>query len=229
MLGVAAGFMAQRFLWPRTAMQAFLQRSAGQLDLCVQAVRGENGVSGSRYLARLLSAYTKQLSLLLQTHQQASREPVERALDDARRAELLSLTQNLFDASVGARRWAIGNEAAAPQESAAALASLHEALTHQDETLVASLNAAAGALRGIGTAPDSGLGEARAAVDAQIDALRARADLARADDERLTSQLLARLAASRRLVESQLQLEVWLADWHRAQVTHPDAVLAPAG
>jgi hypothetical protein len=227
-LGEAAGLIAQRFLWPRTAMQIFTERAAGQLDLCLRALgdggRGDERAAPDRNAAGLVSAYAKQLTLLGQLHAQAHAEPVERALDDTRRAELLALTQDLFDASLGARRSLDGKEAAAPQDAAAALAPLREALTHQDETLVASLNAAAGALRGSGPGPDSSLGEARAAAEAQIDALRGRADLARALDARETGELLAELAASRRLVESQLAVETWLADWRRAVRSLSDSV-----
>jgi uncharacterized membrane protein YccC len=233
LLGVAVGLIAQRVLWPRTAMQIFTQRAAGQLDLCLRALgggeRGTEGAARSGDAAGLVSAYAKQLTMLGQLHAQAHAEPIERTLDDTRRAELLALLQELFDASLHTRKWVVWNEAAATQDAAAALARLREALTRHDEALVASLKSAAAALRGSGPAPDSRLGEARAAVDAQIDSLRGRADLDSSLDPGRFGEILAQLAAGRRLVESQLQLEAWLADWQRAQVTHPDAARTPAG
>jgi len=232
LLGVAAGLVAQRALWPRTAMQTFTERAAAQLDLCLRALgggeRGSEGAAARGWdAAGLVGAYAKQLTLLGQLHAQAHVEPVERGLDDTRRAELLALTQDLFDASLRARRWVVGKEATVPEHAAAAVAPLREVLAHQDEALFASLRAAAGALRGTGPGLDSCLGEARAAVVAQIDARRGRSDPARAVDARRTGEFLARLAASRGLVESQLQLEAWLADWQRAQTTPSVPALSP--
>jgi len=225
LLGVAAGLIAQRVLWPRTAMQTFTERAAAQLDLCVRALRpGEQSTEGAasgQDTATLVSAYAKQLTLLGQLHAQAHAEPVERGLDDTRRAELLALTQDLFDASLHAQRWRVGKEAAVPQSAAAALAPLREALTHLADAIVASLIAAASALRGSGPEPDHSLGEARAAVEAQLDALRGRTDLARAGDPRRAGDFLAQLAATRQLVDSELRIEAWLADWSQARRQDP--------
>jgi len=216
LLGLATGRVAQLFLWPRTAMQTFLERAAAQLELCLRALGGAGprtgGVAQGRDAAGLVSAYAKQLTLLGQLHAQAHVEPVERALDDGRRAELLVITQDLFDASLGA------DQAPSREEGAeAALAPLREALHRQADALVASLTTAAGALRGAEPEPGSGLAEARAAVESQLDALRTRPDLARAAGARRTGEFLARLAASRRLVDSQLHVEAWLAEWRKAQ------------
>jgi uncharacterized membrane protein YccC len=219
LLGLATGRVAQLFLWPRTAMQIFLERAAAQLELCLRALGGAE--PGSEATARgragLVSAYAKQLTLLGQLHAQAHVEPVERALDDGRRAELLVVIQDLFDASLGGDQTPSGAEDALLEEAEAALAPLREALHRQTEVLVASLTAAAGALRGGEPEPGSRLAEARAAFESQLDALRARPDLADAAGARRTDEFLARLAASRRLVDSQLQLEAWLAEWRKAQ------------
>jgi uncharacterized membrane protein YccC len=231
-LGLVAALIAQRLLWPSTAMQIFTQRAAAQLDTCLQALgnaeRDREGAARDQYIGGIVSARAKQLSLLGQLHAQAQAEPVERALDDTRRAALLALGQDLFDASLRAPRWRVGNEAAAPSDAAAALTSLREALAQQDAMLVASLKASAAALRGSGTSPDSRLREAHAAVDAQTDALSGHADLATEGDTRLTLELRAQLAASGALVESQLQLEAWLEDWHRAQGMQPDSARTTA-
>ncbi|MBW2397552.1 MAG: FUSC family protein, partial [Deltaproteobacteria bacterium] len=96
-LGEAAGLIAQRVLWPRTAMQIFTARAAAQLDLCLRALgdgeRSSEAAARGKAAAGLVSAYAKQLTQLGQLHAQAHAEPVERALDDTRRAELLALTQ----------------------------------------------------------------------------------------------------------------------------------------
>jgi hypothetical protein len=217
MLGVAAGFVAQRFLWPRTAMQAFLQRSAGQLDLCAQAVRGENRVSGSHNLARLQIAYAKQLTQLLQLHQQASREPVERALADERRSKLLALTQELFDASIRSRREsaAITEIRSSPAENDFPLTPLRRALVGEDEALPHSMTLAAGALREDESRANAGLGEAHAEVEAQIEALSGRDGLTALDRQKI-AQLISGIASRRMLVDTQLQIEAWIADWQTA-------------
>jgi uncharacterized membrane protein YccC len=217
MLGVAAGFIAQRFLWPRTAMQAFLQRSAGQLDLCAQAFSDENCVSGSRSFARLLSAYAKQLALLLQLHQQASREPVERALADERRSKLLALTQELFDASIHARREsnATTETRTPPAEIDLSLTPLRRALVGEDKALLDSMSLAAGAFREDESCANTGLGEAHAEVETQIEVLFGRDDLTALDRQNV-AQLISGIASRRMLVEAQLQIEAWIADWQTA-------------
>jgi predicted transcriptional regulator len=217
MLGVVIGFIAQRLLWPRTAMQVFLQRSAGQLELCAQAAQGENAVSDPRDVARLLSTYAKQLAQLLQLHQFASREPVERALSDERRSKLLALTQALFDASVRSRREStavteIGNHA---DETEALLAPLYRALVKEEEALTRSITSAAQALREDESAVSAGLNEAHAEVEAQIVALRGRDDL-EALERQKALQVIAAVSSRRALVETQLQIEAWIADWRAA-------------
>jgi uncharacterized membrane protein YccC len=217
MVGIAAGFVAQRFLWPRTAMQAFLQRSAGQLDLCAQPVGVGKRASGSRDVAPLLSAYARQLAQLLQLHRQASREPVERALTDERRAKLLSLTQELFDASIRSRRepTAIPEGGRLAAESDSPLAPLARALAREDEALIQSLARAAQALREHDGRPNADLGDAHAGVEEQLEALRER-DALPARERPGALQLISRAASRRMLVEIQLQIEAWIVDWQTA-------------
>jgi predicted nucleic acid-binding protein len=209
-VGLAAGLIAQRMLWPRTAMQTFTERAAGQLDLCLRALRdgerGSEGVARGQDAAGLVSAYAKQLTLLGQLNAQAHAEPVERALDDRRRGELLALTQDLFDASL--------RTPPAPEEGAQPAADA--ALRRQDEALVASLVAVAEALRGGAAEPGPDLREAHDAVEVQLDAVRGDPDAARGLGARGTDALLASLDARRFLAARQLAIEDWLADWRRA-------------
>jgi hypothetical protein len=235
-LGLAVALIAQRCLWPSTAMQIFTQRAAAQLDLCSRALaeggRDSKAAARSQDAADLVSTYAKQLSLLGQLHAQAHAESVEQALDDTRRASLLALIQALFDASLRAPRWRGGNEMSVPPEAEPALTPLLESLAQRDAVLVARLKATADALRGHvpepGSSFDTSLAEARAAVGVQVDALRGRADLSHEIDTSAAAEFLAQLAASDRLVESQLKLEAWLADWHRAQGGQPDAARTSA-
>ena len=223
LLGVAFGLIAQRMLWPRTAMQTFTSRVAGQLALCISVRKRPQRTAEET--ADLLSEYAKQLSLLGQLHAQAHAEPVERALNDERRMDLLTLVHECFDAVLRAPLWQSKAEVAATGEAAAALAPLLETLIHLDEELVASLEATAAALRGDGPPPDASLREARAAVEAQLDALRGRPELAAAADAAQTARFLARLASSSWLVDSQLRLEDWLAEWQRdREATSADAM-----
>ncbi len=127
-VGLTAGLIAQAVLWPRTAMQTFTERAAAQLDLCLRALHGTERAAGD--MASLVGAYAKQLTLLGQIHAQAHVEPVERALDDRRRGELLALTQDLFDASL--RTPPAPGDAAEPGTDIA-LAPLRAALQRQDE------------------------------------------------------------------------------------------------
>jgi hypothetical protein len=170
-----------------------------------------------------VGAYAKQLSLLGQLHAQAHREPVERALDDERRAGLLALTQDLFDATLRAPRPGPPEAKSVPEDVRAALAPLREALVRQDQTLGASLATACRTLRGdlAGVdsdlpGVDSDLGEARRSVETQLDAIRGRRDLARAFDARATDDFLAQVDSGRHLAACQLAIEAWLADWRRA-------------
>jgi len=219
-LGLAAGLIAQRVLWPRTAMQTFLERAAAQLELCMRALGGAEprteGAAPGGDAAALVSAYAKQLTLLGQLHAQAHHEPVERALDDGRRAALLALTQDLFDATLRAPHPASREEVSVPEGARAALAPFGAALVHQDQALRASIAAAARTLRGDPPGVEASLGEARRAVETQRDELRGHRELARALGARGTDELLAHLDSARQLVACQLAIEAWLADWRRA-------------
>jgi hypothetical protein len=103
-----------------------------------------------------------------------------------------------------------------PDEAAAALSPLIEALGRQDDALLASLNAATRALRGASTEPDPSLRDAHAEVEAQLALLRGGAYAARAIGTRPTEELLAVIGEGRARVASQLAIEAWLADWRAA-------------
>jgi hypothetical protein len=216
-LGLAAGFVAQRTLWPRTAMQTFLERAATQLDLCLRALRGREGgadaAAGRREAAGLMSAYAKQLTLLGQLHAQAHAEPVERALDDQRRGELLALMQDLFDACLRAPPIATRETDLVAHDAEAALAPLRAALLAQDQALLSSMAASARALRG--GAPGSGLAEAQTALEARLVEIRGQPELARAAGAQRTDAFLAFVDSRRQLAARQLAIEAWLADWRR--------------
>jgi hypothetical protein len=220
LLGTAAGLIAQRALWPRTAMQTFLERAAAQLDLCARTLgggeRSSEGGAPDQDPAILVSAYAKQLTLLGQVHAQAHAEPVERALDDTRRAELLALTQDLFDACLRSPEFAPRERGPVPQDAKAALASLRAALLEHAEALRSSIAASAQVLRGGAPEAGSRLAEAQTALEARLDEVRGQREIARAAGAQQLGAFLSYVDARRELVARQLAIEAWLADWHRA-------------
>jgi hypothetical protein len=224
-LAVAVGWAATQLFWPATAATLFRARAAAQIDLCLSALRGLapgcDHAERRRHVARILQRYTGQLASMAGLHGQAEHEPVELDLDGSRRAALLALTQDLFDASLATRgdvTWAGEPE---PGPSRRGLASLREALVREDEALFASVQSAADTLRGratvIGTAaaPGAALAEAQRTVLDCLDTLR---------DDAGDATFLEQLDTRRRVVTRQLALEAWLADWATAGAGH----LAPA-
>jgi hypothetical protein len=220
LLGTAAGLIAQRALWPRTAMQTFLERAAAQLDLCARSLprseRSSEGAAPDLDPATLFHTYAKQLTLLGQLHAQAHAEPVERALGDGRRAELLALTQDLFDACLLSRGIAPRETGPVPQDAEAALASLRAALLEHAGALRLSIAASAEVLRGGTPEAGSRLAEAQTALEARLDEVRGYHEVARAAGARQVGAFVSYVDARRELVARQLAIEAWLADWRRA-------------
>jgi hypothetical protein len=220
MLGAATGLISQRLLWPSTAMQMFTGRAATQLDLCLRALAeresGGEGAEGAGVAAGLVSAYAPQLTQLGRLHAQAHVEPVERALDDARRAALLVLIQDLFDASLHLHRLPAGTDDVTSVEPEITHAPLREALNREREALVASLHTAAECLRDAAATSRSGLASARDAVEAILEELRTHSDLHPTLDTQQREAFVIQLSDRRRLVDRQLAIEAWLEDWRRA-------------
>jgi len=222
-LALAIGWVSTRIFWPATAVALFRERAAAVLAVCRQALRASASRSEAAVrepnAALLLNRYVTQLAQLGGLHAQARYEAIDGGLDEARRAELLALTQDLFDAVLWARRRAPEAPPTSPTELDTALAPLTDALAHQDEALVASMNGARRVLREGGALPPTGLEEAGAAVDAQLDALRGRGDAAAAVGARRARELMTSIDERRLLAVRQLAIEAWLADWQRTQVT----------
>ena len=81
--------------------------------------------------------------------------------------------------------------------------------------MIHSMTLAAGALREDDSRANAGLGEAHAQVEAQIEILRGRDDVTALDRQQI-AQLISEIASRRMLVEAQLQIEAWIADWQTA-------------
>jgi len=214
-LALGVGWASTRLLWPATAPALFRARAADQLELCRRALVERDPAAEpaerGRQAKAFLAAYTKQLAQLGSLHSQASHEPVEGSLDDARRAELLALTRDLFDAVFAAQAIALRRTEELLARGGDALAPLGEALSRLDETFFASLQHAAASVRD-GVAPKApSLAEVRDAVEERIAELRARPELQIPVEDSERKAFLVQIAWRRQLVTRQLAIEQWLS------------------
>ena len=164
-----------------------------------------------------MTAYAGQLAQLGPLDAQAAHEPLEEALDGGRRQALLALIQDLFDAVLGARG-APPAQSMPLLERGGALEPLREALRREDEALLASMQAAAETLRGEAPAEaaSSALDAANRAVLACLDELRARPEPLPSITAEEREAFLVHLDSRRLLVDRQIAIEAWLADWRQA-------------
>jgi len=147
-------------------------------------------------------------------HAQAIHEPVERALDPARRARILALATDLIDAVLGFRP-GVGEPIV--QRGGEPLRRLSEALERQDDALVASIHAVVDVMRGKAAHADSGLVAAHRAVMECVDELRADPTRTSSLSDGEKRQLLIALYWRRTLVSRQRAIEDWLAEWREAE------------
>jgi uncharacterized membrane protein YccC len=223
-VGLATGWAASRLLWPATATKLFRQRSAAQIDLGLRAFRQhrqtQDSAARGRIARQLLTAYTRQLAQLGPLDGQAAHEPVEEALDGGRRRALLAKIQDLFDAVLGARG-APPVRSMPLLERAEVFEPLREALLREDEALLASMQAAAETLRGEAPAEaaSSALDEANRAVLARLHELRARPEPLPSITAEEREAFLVHLDSRRLLVDRQIAIEGWLADWSRSRTS----------
>ena len=216
-VALGVGWLFSRLMWPATAAGLFRQRVAVQLERCLEAVRGakESGDAGrGRRAADLIRACAEQSVQLGPLHQQASREPVERALGPPRRAAILALATDLMDAVAGYRP--VASEPLRVR-GGAPLRPLLEALARGDEALQGSMQTALDVLRGDAAHRVSGLAAAHQSVEDRVNELRADPgsipDLT--DEEK--RRFLVQLDSRRELVFRQRAIEDWLADWRKAE------------
>ena len=214
-LALGVGWASTRLLWPATASALFRARAADQLELCRRALVERDPAAEPaerrRQAKALLAAYTKQLAQLGSLHNQARHEPVEGSLDDARRAELLALTQDLFDAVFATQVIALRRTAELLTRGGDALAPLREALSRVDEALFASMQHAAATVRAGVAATTPSLADARDALEERIAEVRARPELQPPLEDPETKAFLRQIAWRRQLVIRQLAIEQWLS------------------
>jgi hypothetical protein len=220
---VGIGWLLGRLMWPASAAGLFRERVAAHLHQCGEAVRSaraEGDAERERRNSELTRTFGMQLAQLGPLHAQASHEPVERALDPARRIRILALGADLVDAVLGFRP---GVGESLLERGGELLRPFLAALQRQDEALVASIRAVVAALRGEAAHADSGLASAHRAVAESVAALRADPSRASSlsDDEK--RQLLIGLDVRRQLVSRQLAIEDWLAEWHEAEAAADQA------
>jgi hypothetical protein len=220
-LALGIGWLVGRLMWPATAAGLFRQRLAAQLELCLEAVRGE-GESGDsdrgRRAAGLIQGFAEQSAQLGPLHQQAILEPVERALDPSRRARILALATDLMDAAVG---YHPGSLDPLLDRAGERFRPLRAAMQRGDEVVLESMQSAVAILRGEASRRASGLAEARQAVTECIDELRADPSSPPHLDDEENRLLLVRIESRRRLVSRQLAIEQWLTDWHESEMGRP--------
>jgi len=220
-LALAIGWASTHLFWPATATTLFRKRTASQLELCLATLRGSvpgaDSAERRTQTAEILQRFATQLAQISTLHGQAEQEAVEQALDGSRRAALLALTQDLFDASLardaGLAPSANGDRHASHPD----IAALSSALNDESEAFVASVQSTIDALRNRAASPNPTLANAHRAVIDCLDSLRDRAeDLPRVDEHERTA-FLEQLDTRRQIITRQLALEAWLADWAAAE------------
>ena len=219
-MAVAAGigWLFSRLMWPATAAGLFRQRVAVQLELCREAVRGAPesvGVERGRRAADLIRSCAQQTVQLGPLHRQALHEPVERALDPPRRAQILPLAMDLMDAVLGYRP---SDSVPLLERGGAPLRPLLDALQRADQALFDSMLTTVDVMRGEAAAyRPSALAVAQRVVEDRVRDLSTDAvaipDLS--DEEK--RHLLVQLDWRRRLVSCQLAIEDWFAGWQKAE------------
>jgi uncharacterized membrane protein YccC len=220
-VGFGSGWLFSRLMWPATASSLLRKRAAAQIALCAQRVGaapelpGDAGVPPVAAFARSAAECAAQLTAL---HGQARHEPVERALDEERRAALIELTGDLSDAALPFEP-AWSTEAAAVRSEA--LRPVLDALDAQDAACQQAVASVLAALRGESAAPSSDLGRARQSAEERLEELRRRPESVAGLPEAQQRALLVRIDYRRRLVSRLLRLEAWCADWQRAEAEAP--------
>ncbi len=220
-LALAVGWASTHMFWPATAATLFRKRAAAQLELCLAALRGSapgtDAAERRTHSAETLQRFATQLAQISKLHGQAEQEAVEQALDGSRRAALLALTQDLFDASLA--RDAEFAPHGDPERDASRpdIAALSSTLNRESEALVASVQSTIDALRNRAAPPNPALANAHRAVIDCLDSLRNRTEDAPRIDEHERTAFLEKLDTRRQIITRQLALEAWLADWATAE------------
>lgn len=219
-LAVVVGSLCGRLLWPTTAADLFRKRAAENLALCRDAVREltEVGALQRDRAENLFRRAVENSSSLASLHAQARREPIERALDASRRAQIISLSMDLVEAVLAARKGFVpAQDGQADAASGPRIRALREALESEQEALLASMQASSDVLRGEAGYRTSELASAHRNVERRIEELRSdSSELPESGDEQIR-RFLVQFDARRELVARQQAIDDWLAEWHGAE------------
>jgi len=216
-VAVGVGWFFSRAMWPASAAGLFRERVAAQLDQCREAVRSARAAEEAdrdRHASELARAFGTQLAQLGPLHAQAIHEPVERALDPARRTKILALATDLMDAVLGFRP---GLGEPIVQRGGEPLQRLSEALERQDDALVGSIHAVVETMRRKAAHADSGLASSHRVVEECLEELRADPSRVSSLSDEEKRQLLIVLYWRRTLVSRQRAIEDWLSEWREAE------------
>jgi uncharacterized membrane protein YccC len=215
-LALAIGTLFGRLMWPATAAGLFRERVATQLELCLEAIRApadSEQVDHGRNPTQLVQAFAAHSAQLGVLHRQALHEPVERALDPARRTRILSLLTNLMDAVVVYRP---GSLESLLDRGGERMRPLLAAIRRVDGELYESMQAAVVNLRGEASHRASRLAEAHQELVERLDELRADPGSLPGFSEEEKRRSLILIDSRRRLVLRQHALDTWLEDWREA-------------
>jgi uncharacterized membrane protein YccC len=221
-LALAVGWASTHLFWPATAATLFRSRAAAQLELCLAALRdsapGADAEERRTHTAETLQRFAAQITQISKLHGQAEQEAVEQALNGSRRAALLALTQDLFDASLARDAGITPSSDSKGQASHPDATALSSALQHESEALLASVQSTVDALRNRAVPQTSALENAQRAVIDCIESMRGRVEDAPRTDEHQRAAFFRQLDNRRQIITRQLALEAWLADWSAAEV-----------
>jgi uncharacterized membrane protein YccC len=220
-LALAVGWASTHLFWPATAATLFRNRTAAQLELSIAALLGSTPSTGAAerhtHTAETLQRFATQLAQISMLHGQAEQEAVEKALDGSRRAALLALTQDLFDASIARDAGFAGSDDQQLDASHPDVEALASALHHESEALIASVQSTVDALRNRAVPPSPTLANAHRTVSECLESLRNRTEDVLQIDEHERTAFLERLDTRRQIITRQLAVEAWLTEWSAAQ------------
>jgi uncharacterized membrane protein YccC len=106
-LALVVGSTATYLFWPATAANLFCQRAASLLeslsDVVLNLEKETDESERIHHRSEIIRSYDAQISELAALNGQAADDPIDSGLDDSRRAALLSLMKDLFDATFSVR------------------------------------------------------------------------------------------------------------------------------
>jgi uncharacterized membrane protein YccC len=221
-LALVIGSLCGRIFWPATAAGLFRERLGEHFSMWQEGIRelATRGGLERRRAEELFRASVEHGASLGSLHDQARREPVERALDEHRRAEILSLATGLTEtAFTGPETFVLkhGEQSDVSEASGPRMRALLEALRTEQEALLASMQSLVDVIRGEAVCRASDLATAHQAVEDRAQELRADPTEHPEVHEEQMRRFLVHLDVRRELVLRHQAIEEWLAEWQEAE------------